>query len=217
MKKKIVIVLGILGIFLLSFFYSNDSKEEPISIETKEVESKKREEEEIVIDIKGAILKPGVYSFKKGTVFDAIKKAGGLLDTADTSYLNLSKKLQNEMVIIIYTQEEIKQFETEEEIKLPIETCQCPKLSNDGCLTKEKTVTNQKQEKKEEEKKGPQVISIKTATKEEWMTLPGIGETKAQTIIEYRNTYGFETIEDVKKVKGIGESTFQKIQAYLHL
>lgn len=216
MKKKMIIGLIVIGIFLLVFSNCRIPKEDPILLEPKKQEepvSKK----EITLDIKGAITNPGVYKLSEGTVFDAIQKAGGLLETADTSYLNLSKKLQDEMVIIIYTKEEIEQFQKGNEWNLPIETCQCPKIENDGCLVKEKTVTNKKEEVKTEEKKGPHVIQIQTASIEEWMTLPGIGETKAQAIIEYRNTYGFESIEDVKKVKGIGESTYQKIQVYLRL
>lgn len=61
-------------------------------------------------------------------------------------------------------------------------------------------------------------ISLNKATKEELMSLPGIGETKALAIIEYRNRYnGFVSIEEITQVKGIGESTFNKIKAYLSL
>ena len=47
------------------------------------------------------------------------------------------------------------------------------------------------------------------------MLLPGIGETKATAIIEYREKNGFQSIEDLKKVSGIGDSTFEKIKDYL--
>ena len=47
------------------------------------------------------------------------------------------------------------------------------------------------------------------------MTIPGIGESKAKLIIEYRNKYGFKQIEDIMNVKGIGSSTFEKIKTYL--
>lgn len=61
-------------------------------------------------------------------------------------------------------------------------------------------------------------ISLNKATKEELMSLPGIGETKAQAILDYRNRYnGFVSIEEITQVKGIGESTFNKIKAYLSL
>lgn len=61
-------------------------------------------------------------------------------------------------------------------------------------------------------------ISINQASLEELLVLPGIGETYAQRIIDYRNTYGyFQTIEDLMKVKGIKTHLFNKIKAYLKL
>ncbi len=56
-------------------------------------------------------------------------------------------------------------------------------------------------------------ININTATSSELQKLDGIGEVKAEAIIEYRNKYGkFKTIEDIKKVSGIGDKTFEKIK-----
>lgn len=60
-------------------------------------------------------------------------------------------------------------------------------------------------------------ISLNTATKEEIMELPFIGETKAQRIIDYRHTQPFRTIEEIMNVKGIGPKTFEKIKDQLCL
>ena len=210
--KKISILL-LLCLFVISCSKSEDT----ISLQEKNVPSKeeKQAEKMIAVDVKGAVLNPGVYEFSKGTVLDAITKAGGLLENADTNYLNLSKQLKDEMVILIYTKEEIADFENGNQLQLPIETCVCPEIKNDGCLKEEDVVTNRKEEETVTVEEGPHVISILTATKEEWMLLPGIGETKANAIIEYRNTHGFQSIEDIKNVKGIGDSTFEKIKEYL--
>ncbi len=59
-------------------------------------------------------------------------------------------------------------------------------------------------------KDGP--VNINTATAEELMTLKGIGEKKAQSIIEYRESHAFERIEDIMEVSGIGEKTFENIK-----
>ncbi|MBQ9208220.1 MAG: helix-hairpin-helix domain-containing protein [Oscillospiraceae bacterium] len=55
-------------------------------------------------------------------------------------------------------------------------------------------------------------VNINTATAEELMTLKGIGEKKAQSIIEYRESHAFEKIEDIMEVSGIGEKTFENIK-----
>ena len=211
MKKTFILLL------LCLFVVSCSKSEDTISFQEKNVPTKeeKQDEKMIAVDVKGAVLNPGVYEFSKGTVLDAITKAGGLLENADTNYLNLSKKLKDEMVILIYTKEEIADFENGNQLQLPIETCVCPEIKNDGCLKEEDVVTNRKEEETVTVEEGPHVISILTATKEEWMLLPGIGETKANAIIEYRNTNGFQSIEDLKNVKGIGDSTFEKIKEYL--
>lgn len=64
---------------------------------------------------------------------------------------------------------------------------------------------------------GEQLISLNSATKEELMTIKGIGEKKAAAIIEQRNQERFQTIEDIMKVSGIGEKTYLKIREQLCL
>lgn len=57
------------------------------------------------------------------------------------------------------------------------------------------------------------VVNINTATKEELMSLDGIGASKAQAIIEHRQTKEFKSIEDLKEVKGIGDKNYEKIKS----
>ena len=146
-------------------------------------------------------------------VIDAINKAGGLLDTADNSIINLSKKITDEMVIIIYTKDEIgKMLEGDMAIKIIEKECICPKLENDSCI--DNKVTNSSEKK--ENISFP--ISINKANKEELMNLPGIGESKANAIIKYRDENGnFDKIEDIINVSGIGELVFEKIKEYICL
>lgn len=74
-------------------------------------------------------------------------------------------------------------------------------------------ITPQVGQEKQRAPPGEEKININTATKEELITLPGIGEILAQRIIDYRNTHGpFKSIEEVMKIKGIGEGTFNKIK-----
>lgn len=179
-------------------------------VETKEEEIK----DEIIkytIDIKGAVKKPGVYKINSNsTINDAINEAGGLTKDADTSLINLAKKITDEMVIIVYTKEEVKNSNiVNTVIKVVEKECVCPNIENDGCLNNEITdnITN---------KEDNNLININTATKEELQTINGIGESKANNIIKYRETNGnFKSIEEIKNVDGIGETLYETIKIYI--
>ena len=183
---------------------------EEINLEPKQeiVENKK-----IKIDIKGEILNPGVYQLKENDrVSDAINVAGGLTENADTELINLSKTLKDEMVIIIYSHEQVEDFKKtkEQEINL-IDKCihgDNDSLINDACISGDDPNNNSTL---------GSLININTSSLEELKTLPGVGDsTKAKAIVKYRETNGnFETIEEIKNVSGIGESTFEKFKDYI--
>lgn len=217
-KYLIVSVLGVL-ILILVLSISNLSKEEvDVVLENEVVEEVEKEEiveiiDKIKIDIKGAVLNPGVYELEQNSrVSDAISISGGLIDTADTSTINLSKLLKDEMVIIIYTKDEIKEMRKGNTVVKYIEKeCVCPKLENDACI--EDKVTNNETKENVSGK-----VSLNNATIDELMTLSGIGESKAKLIIEYREQNGgFKSIDEITNVKGIGQSTYEKIKDNLTL
>ena len=68
-----------------------------------------------------------------------------------------------------------------------------------------------------ETEKQDKLISINNGTLEELMTLPGVGESKAKNIIEYRENNKFEKIEDIMNVSGIGEAAYSKIKDLIKL
>lgn len=163
------------------------------------------------VDIKGAIKNPGVYHVDSNlTVNDIIDIAGGLTKDADTSVINLAKKITDEMVIIIYTKEEVKNSNiVDTVVKVVEKECICPNIQNDSCLNTEVTdkITN---------KEDNGLVNINTATKDELLTIKGIGESKAENIIKYREANGnFEKIEDIKNVEGIGDSLYETIKVYI--
>ena len=116
--------------------------------EPKKVEKKKETKEEILIsvDIKGEVIAPGMYSVKENMrVLDVINQAGGLTENADTTVINLSKKVQDEMVIIIYSKEQVKNFEETKKLEEMVqEKCKNPddnSITNDACITSETITT----------------------------------------------------------------------------
>jgi competence protein ComEA len=153
-------------------------------------------------------LKPGVYSVScDKNVNDVIEMAGGLTENADTSVTNLAKKINNEMVIIIYTHEEVENSNIVDTVVKVIEKeCVCPNIQNDSCINTEITGNIG-------EENG--LVNINTATLEELMSVPGIGEAKARAIIEYRKNSVFLVLEDLLNVQGIGEKIYETIKVYL--
>lgn len=223
-KLKKWIIFLIIGVAFVEFFSyqllkedevvvvddSKELEEPPKESEVKE-EPKQEEKEEINmiwIDIKGEVKNPGAYEMKEGLrVIDAIKKAGGLTKNADTKANNLSKRLTDEMLIIIYSKKELESFlETEKKEEVIEENCLLD--GNDSCA-----LENKDDNKTDVLKK----VSINTGTLEELMTLPGIKEAKAQSIIDYRNKQLFTSLEEIMNVPGIKMSLYEQIKDYITL
>lgn len=182
---------------------SEDPSVEQTQINNKEPESL------CSIDIKGAIKKPGVYEANCNSIVnDIIKLAGGLTDSADTSVINLAKKITNEMVIIIYTKDEVKNSNiVKNVVKIVEKECKCPNIQNDGCLNTDikEDITNTNN-----------IININSATMKELQKISGIGEAKAKAIITYREKNGkFKSITDIMNVDGIREKFFNQIKDYI--
>lgn len=217
--KYILIVFCTVLAFIGTYVYNENnnsistSSVKKLSV-TKKENDKKENIKTVFVDIKGAVNAPGVYELEEGKrVIDAINLAGGLSDNANTININLSKKLTDEMFVVVYTKNEIaehkKNNNVAKEIKCASNECVCPDTNNDACIKQSsKGSTTMLEEKKSDFK-----ISINNASKEKLMTLSGIGESKADAIISYRQEKGtFETIEDIKNVSGIGDAVFEKIK-----
>ena len=219
-KKEIILVcLGLVLLLVINFvfiyknFTADDKEDENIVLNTKNDTKKDEEEEEEVyyqVDIKGEVINPGIYTVKEGSrVIDVIRLAGDLTEVADTSVLNLSKKVKDEMVIIVYSYDEVVNFTaTKEKEEIEQEACLSQNgIQNDACI-KDSTDDTSSSSVVISGK-----LSLNTATLDELMTLPGIGEAKAQAIIEYREEVGaFQNIEELKEVSGIGDAIFDQIK-----
>ena len=225
--KWVILTFFIIGIVFLFFLnnYSKSAKKETLKEEPEELifkeekeETNKRDnqKENVFVDIKGAIANPGVYELEQNKkVIDVVNLAGGFLENANTQTINLAKKVTNEMVIIIYTNEEIKLAMTEEKTAKVIDnTCVCPVLKNDACINKNETKKDATTSNEPETITEP--ININTATVSDFDKLPGIGASKAESIVQYREKNGpFEKIEDLKEISGIGDALFEKIKDYI--
>lgn len=205
-KRRIFICIFFLcfiGSFIFYFFIYEKDNEDNSAIIVDEVNNDELSLDEIYVDIKGHVNKPGVYSFtldQNARINDLITKAGGLTKDADTSTINLSKKLEDEMTIIIYSKGEMSNYiKTQDDLKKKLELCES-KLNNNVCI-------KEKNETKKSDK-----VNINEASIDELVTIPGIGETKAKAIIEYRDKKKFTSIEDIMNVEGIGENLFASIK-----
>ncbi len=176
-------------------------------------EEEKNEDNIIYVDVKGAVKKPGVYELTSNDkVIDAINKAGGIKSTGTTDNINLSKKLSNEMVVYIFTKKELAASEKQNVTEsVP---CKCETIVVDNCINKEENTISSDENKTSSDSN--KKININTASKEELITISGIGEAKAESIIKYREENGaFKQIEDITKVSGLGESIFNKIKEFI--
>ncbi len=210
-KKYLIIssALALLIFFTVLYIKEQNLKELPtpnkeISI-LEETTKKVSEANYFYIDIKGAVKKPGVYKFQDGSiVLDAIEKAGGLTKNGVTSNINLSQKLVNEMVIYIFNKNELKNKNVSATTKAST-TCKCETIEINNCINDQ----NKNESLQSDNKK----ININNAELEELTSLSGIGESKANAIIKYRNDNGpFKSIEDIMNVSGLGEALFDKIK-----
>ncbi|HHV27513.1 MAG TPA: hypothetical protein GXX63_10000 [Tissierellia bacterium] len=200
-REQIVILLLVIlvGAITLYGFYRNNNKlndmdlkgkeigEEMEIEETNEDENIDEEPEYIMVHISGQVFNPGLIELKNGSrVIDAVNSAGGLKEEADLDRINLAKKLVDEQKIYI------------------------PKIGEEIDIVEEEDGSSGSTQENSGDSSNK--VNINTGTKEELMSLPGIGEVLAERIIEYRESNSFKSIEDIKNVSGIGDKKFESIE-----
>lgn len=191
--------------------FSSSQSTQPEGISSENLMSgkdmqKMQEPEGMMIHVCGAVQNPGVYELEEGSrIADAVTAAGGFLKEADEEYVNLATRLQDGSQVKIPTKDETAQMSKDEMTK------------NDNCVTLPSVMPAATQMVQENPEDGLlHKVNINTADKEQLCTLPGIGPTRAEGIIAYRNSQGaFSKIEDIMLVSGIKESSFQKIKNYI--
>ena len=144
------------------------------------------------VDIKGEVLRPGVYEFScESRIQEVIKKAGGFTEEADETKINLAQKITDQMQLIV------PNLHSKQEGGVTEGNSEKGNSSNT-------TPSNSKQG----------TVNINTATLEELQTIKGIGKKKAEAILQYRKEHGaFRTKEDLLQVKGIGKKALEAIES----
>ncbi|HEM6089906.1 TPA: helix-hairpin-helix domain-containing protein [Streptococcus suis] len=146
------------------------------------------EPSQLVVDVKGAVAKPGLYTLAAGArVNDAVKAAGGLTSQADPKSINLAQKLSDEAVVYVASKDE--------NISVVASTTASSAMSQEGNESK---------------------VNLNTATEADLQTISGIGAKRAADIIAYREANGgFKSVDDLNNVSGIGDKTMESIRPYV--
>ena len=199
-KKVLSIIGGVLAVIVIILVGRGmmaSSTKEKVMV-TNAVNTTKVEEtttmmpQNCYVDIKGEVLRPGVYEFScESRIQEVIKKAGGFTEEADEIKINLAQKISDQMQIIV------PNLNSKQEGGVTEGNSEKGNLSNT-------TPSNLKQG----------TVNINTATLEQLQTIKGIGKKKAEAILQYRKEHGaFRTKEDLLQVKGIGKKALEAIES----
>ena len=162
-------------------------------------DKKSNGQSQVVVYICGAVKHPGVYKFTAGSrVNDAINAASGFKKGAARTAINQARVLEDGEQITIPTLKQVKRKQLSK--------------TTDGDNFQDKTTDNENTDSSERESQNT-LININTASAGELTSLSGIGQSRADAIIEYRQSNGkFQSIEDIMKIPGIKQGIFNKIK-----
>lgn len=191
MRNALYVLLGVMAGFILAgtlVYVSRAPSGESIALKPAPTRAP------IAVHVIGAVPRPGLYEFSEGArVQDAIDAAGGLLATANANALNLAALLEDG-----------------QQLDIPYDDGQGPQASSDSFELPESSDPTAEDPS---DGSDTELVDINTASLEELDSLPGIGPTTAQKIIDYRDANGpFSVIEDIQNVSGIGPATFENIK-----
>lgn len=176
---------------------SIEAQKETTSSKPKETRAKDKEgtPPPLFVDVKGHVKQPGLYQLDTGMrVADAIAKAGGAKPDADLEQINLAAPLTDGTAIIIPAKGDSQAAQTTPPTGFS-RTAYKP-----GSVSLSAPATDD-------------FININTATTEQFMSLPGIGEARAKAILHYREEKGpFRSPDELKEIEGIGDKMYDRIK-----
>ncbi len=168
-----------------------DVSDETLLVSSEDGPEQEKESETIYVQVTGAVRAPGVYEMTEGSrVFEAVQKAGGMTDEAAADCINQAVEVTDGDMIVLYTRREWEQIKAgQTAVATGGEGLGAILQADDG------------------------KVNINTADVTQLCSIPGIGESRAQSIVTYREQNGsFESVEDIMKVSGIKDGLFQKIK-----
>ncbi|MED4689219.1 helix-hairpin-helix domain-containing protein [Peribacillus frigoritolerans] len=201
LKRKMTMITVAVAFVAGGIYFFSQKGEDPadtediFSVTAKEAEMDQSvnesaaEPEIIKVDVKGAVKSPGIFTAQAGDrVIDLISSAGSFTEKADTDKVNFAQIIEDQMVIYVP--------EIGEEDKGNLENIQ---VGTSGDAVTKGTSGG--------------LVNLNTATQEDLQTLTGIGPSKADAILEYRETVGkFKEVDELKQVTGIGDKTFERLR-----
>ena len=201
--KKSLLVLLLIGLIAAGgTYYGMSSNQEPetlppVTSESREEASKRTE---IAVYVTGAVVEPGVVYLQQGARGgDAVKACGGFLPEAAVDQVNLTMVLKDG-----------------QQLRVPVKAAPGTGAvgnENPGGAPSGQSGLTSNVSASRAAVSGGALVNINTADVKQLDTLPGVGPSMAQRIIEYREANGgFSVPEDLKKVRGIGDAKFQKLQ-----
>ncbi len=187
---------------------SSASEQESTAEDRVALTEAKEDNGRIFVHVCGQVCQPGVYELKvHSRVYEAIQAAGGMTQTAAFSYLNQAEELTDGQQLYVPSQEEITAWENGE--------------NTSGNQAFAKGATEGQSSENSDDQKGKSAddkVNLNTADQTELMTLNGIGEVRAKSILQYREEHGkFSAIDELKNVDGIGEKTYKKVESRIKI
>lgn len=201
-EYKIIVICAGLGLALGGFFLLKPTSQTPVkeknlqaevaavskdSSSEKEVKKEESAEQDLItVDVKGAVKSPGIYDLPVGSrVHDAVQKAGGLTDEADSKSLNLAQKISDEALVYVPTK-------GEEAVSQQAASGTTPSTSKDKKVNLNKASLEElKQVKGLGGKRAQDIIDHREANGK------------------------FKSVDELKKVSGIGAKTIEKLKDYV--
>ena len=190
-KKSMLVLLAVVALAAGGAFYAGiHGQEEVVELDAGTAPVQEAQAKEIVVYVAGAVNRPGVVQLAEGArAKDAVDACGGFLPTADTNGVNLAQKLKDGMQVTV-----------PEKMTAAAQGAATQGVARGAQAGAAKSLPEG-------------MVNINTADEKELDKLPGVGPAMAKRIVEYRTENGaFQSPEEIKRVKGIGDAKYEKMK-----